>query len=130
LVPALDEVMQVRTGIPLSWYDVLLELANAPGRRLRMSDLGNRVVLSRSRVSRLVDEMTARGLVEKHSDPDDGRSSFAVLTDSGYATFKAAAPLYVRAIEDQFAAALTSAELAEIARLLDQVLATQAARQA
>lgn len=88
-----------------------------------MSDLGDRVVLSRTRVSRLVDEMTARGLVARAVDQHDRRSSFAVLTAAGHAEFRAAAPVYGRAIEEHFAAALTNTDLDQIARLLGAVLA-------
>jgi Transcriptional regulators len=64
--------------VPLSWYDVLLELNAAPDRRLRMSELGQRTVLSRTRVSRVVDELATAGLAERQPDQADGRSSFAV----------------------------------------------------
>jgi len=122
LVPELDQVVQAEAGLPLSWYDVLLELAHAPEHRLRMTELGDRVVLSRTRVSRLVDELSSKGLVVKEADPLDGRSSFATLTDAGAAAFKAAAPIYTRAIEERFGSSLTTAELAQVADLLGRVL--------
>src|SRR5215207_10023610 len=80
LVPALDKEVRRQTGLPLSWYDVLLELATEPEGRLRMSDLAERVVLSRTRVSRLVDELVARGLISREEHPDDRRSAYAVIT--------------------------------------------------
>ena len=64
----------------MSRSDVLLELNATPGRRLRMSELGQRAVLSRTRVSRVVDELAAAGLAERQPDEADGRSSFAALT--------------------------------------------------
>src|SRR3954447_2433511 len=67
VVPLLDRELQAAVGLPLAWYDVLLELQNAPQRRLQMSDLGERVTLSRTRVSRLVDEMQRAGYVEKQA---------------------------------------------------------------
>src|SRR5262249_37572966 len=57
LVPKLDRLLTQTTGLPLSWYDVLLELAAAPGGQLLMGELAERVVLSRTRVSRIVDEL-------------------------------------------------------------------------
>lgn len=126
LVPAIDAVLRAECGLPLSWYDVLLELSAASGGRLRMSDLGDRVVLSRTRVSRLVDEMVARGLLTRQGHPDDRRSSYAVLTTAGRAAFTSAARVYVRAIEDQFAGALTDGQLDEVARLLEAVLERRA----
>jgi DNA-binding MarR family transcriptional regulator len=122
LVPRFDEAVRSATGLPLAWYDVLLELAYAPDGRLRIGDLGDRVVLSRSRVSRVVDEMAGRGLLSKEGDPTDGRSSYAVLTATGRTRFKAAAAVYVRAIEQQFAADLTSDELRQLTALLARIL--------
>ena len=130
LVPAIDDVLRSECGLPLSWYDVLLELSAASGGRLRMSDLGDRVVLSRTRVSRLVDEMVGRGLLAREGHQKDRRSSYAVLTTEGRVEFAAAAPVYVRAIEDQFAGALTNGELHEVARLLDAVLERRASTDA
>jgi len=100
---------------------VLLELAHAPDGRLRVGDLGDRVVLSRSRVSRIVDEVAARGLLVKELDPEDRRSTYAVLTEAGRAQFREAARVYVSAIEEQFAAGLKSDELRQLADLLNRV---------
>jgi DNA-binding MarR family transcriptional regulator len=121
LVPSLDKAVQSQTGLPLSWYDVLLELANEPQGRLRMSDLAERVVLSRTRVSRLVDELVARGLISKEDHPDDRRSAYAVITKAGLAEFRAAAPVYVRAIESQFASNLTDEDLELVAQILNKI---------
>lgn len=121
VVPALDQVVRQTNGMPLSWYDVLLELAAAPHGRLRMGDLAERVVLSRTRVSRLVDDMVARGWIAKQGDPEDRRSAYAEITRPGLAEFKAAAPNYLRAIEREFAAPLTNEELEQLKVLLDKV---------
>ena len=80
LVPIIDAELQVAAGISLTWYDLLLELNAATDRRLTMSELGERVVLSRSRVSRVVDELDAAGLVQREPHPQDRRSAYAVLT--------------------------------------------------
>ncbi|HEX2319361.1 MAG TPA: helix-turn-helix domain-containing protein [Streptosporangiaceae bacterium] len=122
LVPALDQLLSQTAGLPLSWYDVLLELAAAPERRLLMGELGKRVVLSRTRVSRIVDELAAAGLVRKESNPRDGRSSYAVLAEEGLARYRAAAPVYLAGIEREFAASLTDAELAAVATALRKVV--------
>jgi DNA-binding MarR family transcriptional regulator len=121
LVPVLDKEVQGQTGLPLSWYDVLLELATEPGGRLRMTELAERVVLSRTRVSRLVDELIARGLISKEEHPEDRRSAYAVITKSGLAEFRAAAPVYLRAIEARFAAHLTNDELLALAKVLSKI---------
>lgn len=122
LVPRLDRELQTAVGLPLTWYDVLLELYNAPDRRLRMSDLGERVVLSRTRVSRLVEEMASAGLVHREANPDDRRSAYAVLTPEGLKRFRRAAPIYVRGIGRHFGDRLTATDLRSVRDILDRVL--------
>jgi DNA-binding MarR family transcriptional regulator len=121
LVPALDRELQAAHQLPLAWYDVLLELNYGPERRLRMSELGERVTLSRTRVSRLVDEMSAAGLVRRDANPDDRRSAYAVLTSKGRNIFRQAAPTYLAGIDRLFGQELTLAELTTIRNGLDKV---------
>jgi DNA-binding MarR family transcriptional regulator len=115
-----------RHGIPLTWYDVLLELHGADGGRLRMQELSDRVVLSRTRVSRLVDEMADRGLVAKQPDDADRRSTWAVLTDDGRDALRRTAPIYLAGIDDHFARHLSPAEQRSVARALAKVVAAHA----
>jgi DNA-binding MarR family transcriptional regulator len=123
LVPALEADLRAAGQISLSWYDVLLELNAAPGRRLRMSELGQRAVLSRTRVSRVVDELTAAGLAERQSDQADGRSSFAVLTPAGRNALRRAWPVYRQAIRRHLGARLTADQCRQLAELLQQAAA-------
>lgn len=102
VLPRLERAVASEGGQPLSWYDVLLELHDAGG-RLTMGQLGERVVLSRTRVSRLVDDLVAAGLVAREVNPDDGRSAFAVLTAAGKKRFLAGAKAYLPAIDAEFA---------------------------
>src|SRR5689334_22823573 len=122
LMPAVEADLRAAGQVPLSWYDVLLELNAAPERRLRMSELGQRVVLSRTRVSRIVDELAAAGLAERQPDEADGRSSFAVLTAAGRDALRRAWPVYREAIRRHLAAGLTVPQCRELAVLLDQVV--------
>jgi DNA-binding MarR family transcriptional regulator len=122
LVPELDRRLRDATGLPLTWYDVLLELSAARDHRLTMSQLGERAVLSRTRVSRVVDDLVVAGLVRRDIHPADGRSSYAVITEAGLARFREAAPIYLSGIEDQFAGALTVSELQQVRTLLQRVL--------
>ena len=101
VVPRLERELAA-VGMPLSWYDVLLELNAAPERRLRMTELGAKAVLSRERVSRVVDELERAGLARRERNPDDGRSLLAVITDDGRARLRAAAPTYLAGIERHF----------------------------
>jgi DNA-binding MarR family transcriptional regulator len=123
LVPAVEADLRAAGQIPLSWYDVLLELSAAPGNRLRMSELGERVVLSRSRVSRVVDELAAGSLAERQPDVADGRSSFAVLTPRGKEALRRAWPVYREAIHRHLAARLTAGQCRELAAMLERAAA-------
>ena len=115
VVPRLERELAA-VGMPLSWYDVLLELNSAPDRRLRMTELGARAVLSRERVSRVVDELERAGLARRERNPDDGRSLLAVLTDEGRA---AAADAAARLNADLFdTLELTETEAQSLFRLL------------
>ena len=128
LVPLLDRQLQSRHHLPLAWYDVLLELNSGPDRRLRMSELGERVTLSRTRVSRLVDDMTAAGLVVREANPDDRRSAYAVLTPQGRTVFRQAAPTYLAGIDERFGTTLTLAELTTMKHALEKVIRRGAGR--
>jgi DNA-binding MarR family transcriptional regulator len=118
---AIDADLARAATIPLTWYDVLLELHGADGGRLQMQELGRRVVLSRTRVSRLVDEMTAPGLVGKVRDEDDRRVVWATITPAGVAALRTTAPLYLRGIEAHFSAYLTEEEKPVVAAALTRV---------
>lgn len=125
VVARLERELVAAHRLPLAWYDVLLELNAAPGRRLRMQELGNRVVLSRSRVSRIVDELSRAGLTCREPDPDDRRGAYAVLTDAGRGAFRAAAPVYLRGIAEHFASHLDDEQLRTVHDALARVLAAQ-----
>ena len=124
LVPAIEADLRAAGQVPLSWYDVLLELSAVPDLRLRMSELGQRTVLSRTRVSRVVDELAAAGLAERQPDPADGRSSYAALTPQGKAALRRAWPVYRQAIRRHLGARLTVQQCRELAALLGSMIAT------
>jgi DNA-binding MarR family transcriptional regulator len=126
VVPKLGKAL-TEVGLPISWYDVLLVLNAAPERRLRMSELGSQAVLSREQISRVVTELEKAGLVERQPNPDDKRSSFAVLTTQGRRRLHTAAPTYLAAIEQHFTRHLSDREVAVVARALGRVLAAEEA---
>ena len=126
VLPKLERVLAAQQ-MPLAWYDVLLELNAAPDRRLRMSELGARVVLSRERVSRVVDELERAGLVRRERNPDDRRSLFAVLTPEGRARLRAAAPVYLEGIERHYTSHLEDEEIRVISAALARVLQAEEA---
>ena len=121
VVPKLARAL-MEVDLPISWYDVLLVLNAAPGRRLRMTELGSQAVLSREQVSRVVTELERAGLVQRQPNPDDRRSSFAAITDAGRERLRAAAPTYLAAIERHYSRHLSDRELTTIALALERVL--------
>ncbi len=123
VVPQLERELAADQRMPLSWYDVLLELNAAPEGRLRMSELGSRVVLSRERVSRVVDDLERARLVRRERNTEDKRSFFAVLTPEGRSRLRAAAPVYLAGIERHFTNHLSDDEARTIAAALGRVLA-------
>jgi DNA-binding MarR family transcriptional regulator len=129
VVPKLAVALQ-GAGLPIAWYDVLLVLNAAPDRRMTMSDLGSRAVLSRERVSRVVTELEGAGLVERRPNPDDKRSWFATITAPGRARLRAAAPAYLDAIEEHYLQHLSAREIATIATALQRVVAAEEQRSA
>ena len=123
LVPRLDRELQEIHGLPLTWYDVLLELNTAPERRLTMGQLGSVAAVSRTRVSRVVDELVRAGLVAREPNPDDGRSAYAALTPAGRSALRKAAPTYVAGVQREFADHLTAREAEVLTGALRKVLA-------
>ena len=115
LVKALDSELEAAHGIPLSSYEVLLFLAHAPDRRLRMAELADRVLLSRSGMTRLVDRLEREGYLERDTCADDRRGSFAVLTERGAALLRQARPTHLAGVRRRFLSQFSEPELAQLA---------------
>ena len=107
--------------LPLPWYDVLVQLSEAPERSLRMLELADAVMLSKSGLSRLVDRMEEAGLVRRESCPGDARGVMAALTDAGWQRLEEAAPTHVRGVRRCFVDLLAPDETAVLARSLGRV---------
>jgi DNA-binding MarR family transcriptional regulator len=118
IIRRLDAELQAERGLTLSGYEVLLRLRTAPKCGIRMTQLAEEVLLSPSGCTRAVDQLVARGLVERTRDPSDARSQLAVLTERGREELRAAAPVHVRGIREHFTGRLTPAELETIAQAL------------
>lgn len=110
-------------ALPLAWYDVLLQLAESPGQRMRMTDLATRVLLSRSGLTRLVDRLVADGLVERAACPSDARGTYTVLTGAGLGRLRDAAPTHLRGIGEYVAGPLSDREIDTLRGLLLKLLA-------
>lgn len=109
--------------LPLSSYDVLLALVEAPNRRLRMYELAHAVVLSRSGLTRLVDRLEQEGLLRRDRNGPDRRATYAVLTLKGFRAFRRAWPIYAQGIARHFARYLTDEEHYMLTKALTRVLA-------
>ncbi len=103
LINKIDGELQAAGQIPLNWYDVLIELQEAPEKRLRMSELAEKVVLSRSGLTRLVDRLEKENYLHREIDPDDRRGFFAIITPDGESALKAAWIVYRESIAGHFA---------------------------
>jgi DNA-binding MarR family transcriptional regulator len=117
----LEGELEKSTGLSLAFYDVLVQLAVADGRRLRMKELADHVMLSRSGLTRLVDRMERAGLVSRNTCAADGRGTFAVMTEAGYRRLRDATPAHLDGVRRNFIEPLTSGELAGLAQLLEGV---------
>jgi DNA-binding MarR family transcriptional regulator len=126
VVELLSRELEEQRGLPLGWYDVLLTLDQAPEQRLRMQELAQSVLLSKSGLTRLIDRMEAEGLVRRERCPSDRRGAFAVLTPEGRSAFRRAAPVHLRGIQEHFARHLDDDEAATLHDALARV--TSAAR--
>jgi len=102
LVRSLDRELEAAHGLPLTQYEVLLHLAAAPERRLRMSELARSVLLSQSGVTRLVDRLEAQSLVVRAPCAEDRRVLWAQLTDEGEKRLEEARPTHLAGIRARF----------------------------
>jgi DNA-binding MarR family transcriptional regulator len=118
----LERELQAEQSLGLGEYEVLLLLARAENRQLRMNELADRLVLSRSGVTRLVDRLQAEALVERASCATDRRGSWATLTNAGHDRLRRASPTHLRGVGEHFLDRIPAAELEALQRTLDRVL--------
>jgi DNA-binding MarR family transcriptional regulator len=107
--------------IAFNEYDVLFNLSRQPGRRLRIRDLNEHLLLTQPSVSRLVDRLAAKGLVVKQTDPDDGRGTIVCLTDAGYTVFRTVAVVHAESIAQRVGSALSAEELVQLTELCNKL---------
>jgi DNA-binding MarR family transcriptional regulator len=122
LARQLDAELDAAHGIPLSSYEVLINLQSAPDRRLRMADLADRALLSRSGMTRLVDRLERQGLLARDTCASDARGCFAVLTDEGEALLAKARPTHLDGVRAKFLAHLEPADYERLAQLWERML--------
>ena len=118
----LDDELRDEAGLSLFEYSALLHLAEADDRRLRMSDLAQGIVLTRSGVTRLVDRLVRDGLVERGRCADDGRGSEARLTETGLERLREASKVHLRGIDDYYFAGVSAEDQAVVERAMESVI--------
>ena len=122
LLRRLDEELQDAHGLSLAEYDALVQLANAPGRRLRMSILAERVLLSRSGITRLVDRLVAAEFVERSACVSDARGAEAALTGKGLARLREASLTHLDGVQRYFLGLIPDADREAIERGCNRIL--------
>ena len=120
LMRRLETDLERATGLPLADFDVLAQLADAGG-ELRMTELADRALISRSGMTRRVGRLVAEGLVRRANTAADARSIVVSLTDAGVARLTETAPVHLRGVSELFVAQLDDQELAVLKSALDKV---------
>jgi DNA-binding MarR family transcriptional regulator len=120
---AVDAQLQRDTGMPLAYYEILVQLSETPGRTLRMSQLAEATSASKSRISHAVARLEERGWVRRRDCPTDRRGQLAELTDEGYAVLVAAAPGHVEQVRRTLFDPLTPEQAGQLRTIAGAVLA-------
>ncbi|MCU1614005.1 MAG: transcriptional regulator, MarR family [Frankiales bacterium] len=118
----LDRELTQETGISHAYYEILVQLSEAPGRMLRMSQLADRSLSSRSRLSHAVSRLEERGWVRRQVCEDDGRGQLAVLTDEGFTALEAAAPVHVEGVRSHLFDQLSPEQVAAMRSIGETLL--------
>ncbi len=121
LIRRLDTDLERETGLALADFDVLAQLAEANG-ALRMTELADRALISRSGMSRRVARLVDEGLVRREKAGTDARGVVVALTEEGIARLRGSAPIHARGISELFVAQLDDRELALLERALNKVI--------
>jgi DNA-binding MarR family transcriptional regulator len=119
LLRLLETELVKKEDMTLAEFDVLIQLRMAPERRLRMTDLSERVRLSRSGLTRLVDRLVRAGLVKRGRCAGDRRGTFAILTPAGTTRLRRATPVHMAGIREHFGKRLSAGQLNAVAEALE-----------
>lgn len=121
LFDQLDRELQRDARIPHTYYEILVRLSEAPETRLRMSELAQHSLSSRSRLSHAVTRLEEAGWVRRELCPSDGRGSYAVLTPAGSDALTAAAPGHVRAVRQYLIDRLSREQVAQLTEISNRI---------
>lgn len=117
LTDQLDRELQHDANIPHTYYEILVALSEAPGRRLRMNQLAEVCQSSRSRLSHAVNRLEEAGWVRREACPTDKRGALAVMTDRGFAAIEAAAPGHVEGVRRHVFDVLTPEQIRQLGQI-------------
>ncbi len=121
IMEVVDAELAKANMIPLTWYDVLVTLEYADGHSLRMSELAERVLLSRSGLTRLMDKLVQKGFVVRRTCPTDKRGLHAILTDKGQKVREETWPLFSSLIQEIFGAQMSDEEAGNITTVMNRI---------
>ena len=121
VIRRIEKDLSAKRQVPLTWYYVLVALYQAPGKKLRMSELADKVVLTPSGVTRLVERLEKEGLVRRERTDEDRRGAYAVLTREGKRAFLQAWPTYAEGIQAYFLNLLNEDERRVIGECLSRI---------
>jgi len=113
---------------PLSWYDVLLELSRDPDSGLRQYEIGERVLLNKHNLSRLIDRLESDGLVKRQACDVDGRGNIVKITGKGAQLKQEMWPVYAKAIQELIAEPLTATQVRSLAEIMSTLLEKHAVK--
>lgn len=119
----LNEGLKAAGDLTIEDYEVLVHLSETPDRRLRMSELSQRLVHSQSRLTQRVDRMAKRGYVSREKCPEDRRGTFACLTDEGFAALASTAPVHVGDVRDALIDLIEPGEHDVVAEVFERIIA-------
>lgn len=120
---ALEDDLLEQHDLPLTWFDVMNRLREAPGQRLRMHELEQASLFTRSGLTRLVDRIEQAGFVRRERSSEDRRGVYVVITDAGNAKIGEVWPDHMASIEEHFGQHLSREEMGQLATISRRLLA-------
>ena len=125
IVKKLDAELQAKHGLPLSSYDVLVQLSLAPDGRMQMYQLADAVHLSRSALTRAVDRLERQGLLERSRGTTDSRQVFAAITERGLGLLAETTPTHLAGVRERFLDRLSGVQLQQLTSIWKELLESQ-----
>jgi DNA-binding MarR family transcriptional regulator len=122
IVKELDAELKAAHGLPLSSFDVLVQLGLAPDGRMQMFELAEAVHISRSALTRQVDRLERQGLLERHRGEHDPRQVFACITEKGLERLAETAPTHLSGVRERFLERLSQTQIKKLADIWSELL--------